>query len=82
MCQGGDAVNHIKELSKSHKVKLVNLAQKAQLSNSHLHDIISGKKNPSLKIAQRIADVLESSIEEVFPNEKYCEDCKNEGGKL
>ena len=45
----------------------VQVAEKAQISERGYQYIEAGKRVPSVVIAQRIANVLNSSVEELFP---------------
>ncbi|MDR9795251.1 helix-turn-helix transcriptional regulator [Aeribacillus pallidus] len=42
------------------------LAEELGISTQMLNALIRGNRNPSLELAKKIADVLDSSIEELF----------------
>jgi len=46
------------------------LAEELGISTQMLNALIRGNRNPSLELAKKIADVLDSSIEELFFNTK------------
>lgn len=48
----------IREIRESKKIKLSELAEKANISKSHLSDIERSKKTPSLFVLLKIAVVL------------------------
>ncbi|MGL4773969.1 MAG: helix-turn-helix domain-containing protein [Clostridium sp.] len=56
----------IKNLRKSKKLTLQQLATKANISISFLSDIENGRSNPSLERTQDIAKALDSSVSEIL----------------
>jgi putative transcriptional regulator len=56
----------IKELRARHNLTQDELAERVGVTRQTLLYLEKGKYNPSLVLAHRIADVLKSTIEEVF----------------
>ncbi|RDV81684.1 helix-turn-helix transcriptional regulator [Ammonifex thiophilus] len=46
------------------------LARLVPISRSYLTQIINGQRIPSLPVAQRIAAVLETSVDQIFPSQR------------
>jgi len=42
------------------------LAKKAYISRAYLTNLESGKYTPSLKVARRLSEILNSSVDELF----------------
>lgn len=64
---GGDMKNNLKVTREKKGFTQVQVAEKAQLSERGYQYIETGRRVPSVMIAQRIASVLHSSVEELFP---------------
>ena len=64
---GGDMRNNLKVTREKKGFTQVQVAEKAQLSERGYQYIETGRRVPSVMIAQRIASVLHSSVEELFP---------------
>lgn len=64
-------VNKVKEYRERKKISLEMLSHNTGLSERHLRFIESEERNPSLQTAKKIADYLNSTIEELF----FGEDC-------
>lgn len=69
MCQT-DQLNilgkNIEELLYLKRVKQAWLAQKCNVTPSHINQIIKGKTKPSLSVLQAIADALEVTTDEIL----------------
>lgn len=63
---GGDMKNSLKTIRLKKGFTQVEVAEKAQISERGYQYIETGKRIPSVVIAQRIANVLNSSVEELF----------------
>ncbi|WP_294379135.1 helix-turn-helix transcriptional regulator [uncultured Clostridium sp.] len=63
--------NKIKEFISKKGLKVMFVIEKVGLSTSSFYEIMNGKAVPSLKNARKIADVLNVSLDELFPNEKF-----------
>ncbi len=59
--------NNLKVTREKKGFTQVQVAEKAQLSERGYQYIETGRRVPSVMIAQRIASVLHSSVEELFP---------------
>lgn len=59
-------VNKVKKYREGKKISLEMLSHNIGLSERHLRFIESGERNPSLQTAKKIADYLNSTIEELF----------------
>jgi DNA-binding XRE family transcriptional regulator len=61
----------VSQLNKLIDKKLIakgKLARELGISNTSLSRYISGERKPRLKIAKKLADILECSVEELFFN--------------
>lgn len=58
--------NRIKARRKQLRLTQEQLAEKAQISRTHLADIESGKAVPSVVVAQKIAQVLKRTTDHIF----------------
>ena len=63
--------NKIKEIIQSKGMKTTYVIEKVGLSTSSFYEIMNGKAVPSLMNARKIADVLEISLDELFPEENF-----------
>jgi len=68
--------NKIKELAKAKKIKMVELCEKAGISRTQLYDIVNQNSVPTITTARKIANVLDITIDELFPNTSL----EDEGG--
>ena len=50
------------------------VVEKVGLSTSSFYEIMNGKAVPSLRNARKIADALEVSLDELFPEEDFKEE--------
>ncbi|QGH20697.1 helix-turn-helix transcriptional regulator [Clostridium butyricum] len=66
--------NKIKELITKKGLKVMFVIEKVGLSTSSFYEIMNGKAVPSLKNARKIAEVLNVSLDELFPEEKFEEE--------
>jgi putative transcriptional regulator len=64
----------IKELRARHNLTQDELAEKVGVTRQTMLYLEKGKYNPSLILAHKVAEVLDSSIEEVFIIEENDED--------
>ena len=62
-------VNIVKQYREKKKISLAMLSHSIGLSERHLRFIESVERNPSLQTAKKIADCLNSTIEELFFSE-------------
>lgn len=63
--------NDEKEIIQSKGMKTTYVIEKVGLSTSSFYEIMNGKAVPSLMNARKIADVLEISLDELFPEENF-----------
>ena len=66
--------NKIKEFITKQGLKVMFVIEKVGLSTSSFYEIMNGKAVPSLKNARKIAEVLNVSLDELFPEEKFEEE--------
>ncbi|ENZ31877.1 MULTISPECIES: helix-turn-helix transcriptional regulator [Clostridium] len=66
--------NKIKEFITKKGLKVMFVIEKVGLSTSSFYEIMNGKAVPSLKNARKIAEVLNVSLDELFPEEKFEEE--------
>lgn len=52
------------------KIKKYQLAQKAGISQKHLSAILHGKAEPKVNVAIRIAEALDTTVEQIFSSNK------------
>lgn len=69
--------NKVRAIRRQKKITIADLAKRVGVSESMLYQIEREEKKPSLILAQRIARVLEVSVEELF-FEPYCTHCAND----
>ncbi len=60
--------NRIKELRKEKRLKQSALANRVGVHQSEISVIETGERMPSIRLAGKIAKVLDKSIDEVFPD--------------
>jgi transcriptional regulator with XRE-family HTH domain len=53
---------HLKEYLGFRKINMREFSRRAQVSPSHIHNICSGKKNPSLPLAKRIQQLTDGKV--------------------
>jgi len=58
--------NKLKEIRKSLNITGTELAKKVGVSHSLIYMIENGYRNPSMKIAKKIAKALGKSLDEIF----------------
>lgn len=63
--------NDEKEIIQSKGMKTTYVIEKVGLSTSSFYEIMNGKAVSSLMNARKIADVLEVSLDELFPEENF-----------
>ena len=56
----------IKELRKQYGLSVKDIANTVGISTSHYYKIEEGIRNPTLKIAKKIAEILGGNMEEIF----------------
>ncbi|PGX09297.1 helix-turn-helix transcriptional regulator [Bacillus sp. AFS033286] len=59
-------MNKITNLRKEQGITQEELAQKVGITRAYLSNLENGKYKPSLDVALRIANVLESAVEKIF----------------
>ncbi len=60
--------NRIKEFRKKKKLKQSALAGRVGIHQSEISMIETGERMPSIRLAGKIAKVLENSVDKVFPD--------------
>ena len=60
--------NRMKEIRMKKGISASELARKIELSERYVRFIEDGDKTPSLKTAQKIAEVLEETVDSIFLN--------------
>jgi putative transcriptional regulator len=68
----------LKKARVSKKISVANIVNKLDISASYYYKIESGLRNPNLVMAKRIADLLDSSVDELFFSGQLDESSKNE----
>jgi transcriptional regulator with XRE-family HTH domain len=61
--------NKLKEKRESKKLKQRELAEKAHTCQTTVSELERGVRTPWLKVAEKIAKVLGSTVEDLFPND-------------
>ncbi|MEX2161296.1 MAG: helix-turn-helix transcriptional regulator [Anaerolineales bacterium] len=61
--------NRLKVLRAERDWSQADLAEKAQVSRQTINAIETGKYDPSLGLAFKLAEIFEAKIEEIFKNE-------------
>ena len=64
-------VNRIKEIATQKGISIPSLIKSTKLSKSYVYDIVNGKSSPTIPVAQKIAEALGVSLDEVFPMVPY-----------
>ncbi len=64
---GGDMKNNLKVTREKKGFTQVQVAEKAQLSERGYQYIETSQRLPNVMIAQRLAQVLDTTVEELFP---------------
>lgn len=70
----------IKEICKEKGISLQDLSNKLGINYQSLHSIMTG--NPKLETLQNIADKLDVSIKDLFPDENNSITCPNCGKRF
>jgi putative transcriptional regulator len=73
-------VNRVKEFRLAHKLTLSELSKQIELSKTALSMIENGHRNPSMKVAFKLADFFGVTIEELFPQQEDTTDSKKPVG--
>jgi len=60
-------LNKIREVLVEKGLTVAGTARAARISRSHFYDIMNESKNPSMKLAKRIARAIDSNLDELFP---------------
>lgn len=69
--------NNIKRLLELRGKKVSDLIKETELSRSFIYDVINQKSVPTVKTARKIADCLDTTIDEVFPSGKKLTEKEN-----
>lgn len=69
--------NNIKRLLELRGKKVSDLIKETELSRSFIYDVINEKSVPTVKTARKIADYLDTTIDEVFPSGKELTEKEN-----
>lgn len=72
--------DNIKELMKSKKISSKELAEIVNVSPTHISYVINNKRYPSVELLEKIANILDVSVDELFKEDK--EDEKKKHHKL
>lgn len=67
----GKKKSNLKKIRQEQKITGIELAKKVGVSHAMIYMIENGDRTPGMKLAKKIADVLNKSIEEVFFDD-YC----------
>ena len=59
--------NYLKEQRKNVNLKQIQVAKKAQITVRNYQRIESGKQEPKVSVAIRIAQALETTVDKLFP---------------
>lgn len=62
-------MNYVRQARKQRGLSLVELSEKAKISLGYLHFIDAGYSRISQKLKRRLAEVLGTPVEELFPSE-------------
>lgn len=73
MQEGDQVKNKIKELRTKHDMTQEQLAEKLSVTRQTIFYLESGKYNPSLKLAMKIAQVFDVKVEELFELDEHDE---------
>lgn len=66
MTGGGTMKNKLKEIRTHSNITISELSKNSKVSERYLRFIETGDKTPSLKTAKKIADSLNTSVDEIF----------------
>ena len=58
--------NRLNAIMKERKVSATELAYKSGVSERYVRFITQGVRSPSLKVAMKMAEILECSVEDIF----------------
>lgn len=61
--------NKIQKIIKEKGLKVSYVIEKSGLAKSSFYEIMNGKSVPSLANARKICEVLDKSVDDVFPND-------------
>lgn len=67
-------MNRVKEIRRMKGLTLVELSEKAKISLGYLHFIDAGYSRISQKLKRRLAEVLGTPVEELFPQREEKEE--------
>ena len=73
-------INSLKEYRERADLSQDKLASLVGVTQRYIGFIEAGDRNPSLKVAKKIADALNSTVDEIFLTKK-CTDCTQEKGE-
>lgn len=62
--------NNLKDARESKRYSVEEMAERLQISESYYYKIEQGTRNPTLGLAQQIADILGESVERLFFNSR------------
>lgn len=60
--------NKIRNVIQEKGLKITYVIEKTGISKSHFYDIMNGHANPSITNTLKIAEILEVTVEEIFPS--------------
>lgn len=63
--------NKIQKIIKENGLKVSFVFEKAGLAKSSFYEIMNGNSIPSLANARKICEVLNKTLDEVFPNDDF-----------
>lgn len=58
--------NSLKQLRRDRNIKQVDLAKTLDITNDYLSSIERGARTPSFKLAKKIADYFDTTMDEIF----------------
>ena len=64
------------EKRKAKKLNVADMAKKLDISRSFYYKIEAGIRNPTISTAKQIADILDSTVDELFFNDKLDDSSK------
>ena len=62
-------MNNLKHFRIKSKLTQEELAKKVEITRPYLTEIENGKRNPTIKIAKKIADILGVTVDKIFFDE-------------
>ncbi|WP_461614331.1 helix-turn-helix transcriptional regulator [Clostridium sp. Marseille-QA1073] len=63
--------NNIRDIIESKGLKVTFVIEKTGLARSSFYEIMNGNAVPTLINARKIAEVLETGLDEIFPGENF-----------